>query len=329
MFSSLKLNLKPFMAECANKELNDVSQDAVERIHAMKRQEKLYFASDYLQMDLQEMVTSSSSRVIDVECRARMSTWCIQAVDYFKLSRETAYAAMSCFDRFLSTSEGRVFLTKKSLFQLACVTSLHIAIKVHEPVELDLALLVQMCRGGYTAEHIICTEQTILHSLQWVVNPTSPKAAVHQLVKLLPESLTPEAHMDIFDLACHQADLALSDYYLSVLNSPLTVALSSILNACSFVPEVTSQMQMNFLKLVGQQTRITRDVQGINESRSILLEHLYASMPAAPPVHKKSDKTECRDEYTASVTFGAMKHKPILDLIYSSKRRSPVAVLLR
>jgi hypothetical protein len=142
-------------------------QDSIDTIMAMKQQEKNYTCRDYL---------SESGIVVGEEIRRLMVQWCYQTVDFFKLSRNSVHVAMSCLDRFLCTPEGKPYLMNKSLFQLACITSLHMAIKVHEPVELGVSLLVQLCGGVYTVGQITNTEQCLLNAIRWAVNPPSPKA---------------------------------------------------------------------------------------------------------------------------------------------------------
>jgi len=294
---------------------NFEAREAAETVMAMQNQEKRYQAADYLR--ILDGITDSSV-VVDPECRARMCKWCYQSVDFFKLSRNTAHAAMSCFDRFLSTSDGKPFLTNKSLFQLACVTALHISIKVHEPVELDIGLLVQMCRGAYTAEQIIKTEQRMLTALEWAVHPPSPTAIVHQLVALLPQTSTnKQFRQDLLELSCYQTELAIADYALCVMCSPTALALSSVLNALSFIPDITSQTQIWYLKTFVQVTGISGKLRGFDEARIALLEHM------------KTSKSVLAAEVNYQPETSSMSQTLKKNVLGMLSGLSPVSVLLR
>jgi hypothetical protein len=140
-------------------------QDSIDTIKAMKQQEKNYTCRDYL---------SESGVIADEESRRLMVQWCYQTVDFLKLSRNSVHVAMSCLDRFVCTPARKPYLMNKVLYQLACITVLHMAFKVHEPVELGVSMLVQMSTDVYTAGKITDTEQCILNAIRWAVNPPSP-----------------------------------------------------------------------------------------------------------------------------------------------------------
>jgi len=208
------------------------TDECMEVIKAMKRQEMKYSCCDYLN----QADPTSASVAINEECRSRMCEWCYQTVDYFSLSRSSVHIAMSCLDRFLTTPRGKKYISNRSLYQLACIACLYVTIKVHEPVELGLSVLVELCRGAYSTKQILEAEQSILSALDWAINPPSPKAFIHQYITFLPKTISQETRNQILDLACYQADLALSDYKLGVLFSPSKVAFASILNAIAYIP---------------------------------------------------------------------------------------------
>jgi hypothetical protein len=236
-------------------------QDSIDTIMAMKQQEKNYTCRDYL---------SESGIVVGEEIRRLMVQWCYQTVDFFKLSRNSVHVAMSCLDRFLCTPEGKPYLMNKSLFQLACITSLHMAIKVHEPVELGVSLLVQLCGGVYTAGQITNTEQCLLNAIRWAVNPPSPKAFVQQFIAMLPRSVSLATRRDLLDLACYQTEMALSDYSVGALSTPSARAMASFTNALSCSPEINVPSSRMFLRTLGKSTGCTRHTKTVNQIKAVL-----------------------------------------------------------
>ena len=215
--------------------------DVWERVEAMKNSQSKYLCEDYFNQKLSERLS------INEECRARMCEWCYQTVDYFKLSRENVHVAMSCLDRFLSTVQGKPFLLKKTLYQLSCVASLYIAIKVNETVSLGLSMLVQLGRGVYTAEEITKAEYEILLAIKWAVNPPPATTFVHLFASMLPFNIESDTRQDILDLACYQSELAVADYKLSALTNSSIIAIASILNSVELLVECPKALTSIFL----------------------------------------------------------------------------------
>ncbi|KAL3811065.1 hypothetical protein ACHAXA_009013 [Cyclostephanos tholiformis] len=154
---------------------------------------------------------------VDSRCRKLMVDWCFAVVDAFALSRETVGVAMSILDRYLSSGKGKscYALTCTQAFQRTAITSLFMAIKIHEPAVLGLKLLVKLCRGVYRERDIIATENEILFALDWRVyaSSTSPMEYVRHFVQLLPECA--DAADVILENAARRMDVATSDVYFS------------------------------------------------------------------------------------------------------------------
>jgi hypothetical protein len=238
-------------------------QDSIDTIKAMRQQDKSYTCRDYLS-------ESGINIVVDQESRRLMVQWCYQTVDFFKLSRNSVHVALSCLDRFLCTPEGKPYLMNKSLYQLACITSLHMAIKVHEPFELGVSVLVELCMGVYTAEQITDTEQCLLNAIRWAVNPPSPKAFVQQFIAMLPRSVSLATRRNLLDLACYQTEMALSDYSVGALSSTSATAVASFTNALSFCPEINAASSSTFFRTLGKSTGCIRDTNTVNQIKAVM-----------------------------------------------------------
>jgi hypothetical protein len=189
----------------------------LERINTMRtREENTARCHDYF------------TSTVDSNCRKLMVSWCFTVVDAFALSRETVGVAMSILDRYLSSGKGKSLDALKctQAFQRSAITSLFMAIKIHEPTVLGIKLLVKLCRGVYTERDIIATESEILFALNWRVyaSNTSPMEYVRHIVQLLPEIAN--VADNILENAARRNDVATSDVYFS------TCRASSVGVAC-------------------------------------------------------------------------------------------------
>ena len=188
--------------------IGDNQIDVLDRINAMRSQEEK-------NNRCQHYFTS----LVDTACRKAMVDWCFIVVDSVDLSRETVGIVMSILDRYLSSGNGKSAeaLQNKQTFQLAAITSFYMAVKIHEPLQLGIDMLVKLCQGLYKQSHITAMEQDILHSLEWrvCISTTTPMEYVRHFLELLPELMdvadvileNAMKHMD-----CATANLAFSTY---------------------------------------------------------------------------------------------------------------------
>jgi len=152
----------------------------------------------------------------------------LQVVDFCKFRRETVGIAMSYLDRYLATLEGRAALTDRKFYQLAAMTSLYMAIKIHEPLEMETSLLADLSRGCYTDMQIAEMEMEILEALEWRLAGPTPLAFVQHFMALLDTDRRVKAA--IMDYARYQTELAVSSIDL-VPRDASEIALAAILNA--------------------------------------------------------------------------------------------------
>lgn len=196
------------------------SRNAVELINAMRSHEEATARCiDYITPE------------VNATCRGLMINWCFTVVDALDLSRETVGIAVSILDRYLSSGKGKSFEAVKCTksFQRSVVTTLFMAIKIHESVVLGIKFLIKICQGVYNETDIIATELIILKALEWRVYcaSISPMEYVRHYVDLLPEEYNDVAVTDhILKNAARLVDIATSDIHFS------TCRASSIGMAC-------------------------------------------------------------------------------------------------
>jgi len=154
---------------------------------------------------------------VDATSRKAMVDWCMTVVDAFDLSRETVNVAFVILDRYLSSGRGSSAATLqcKQTFQKMSITCFYMAVKINEPVQLGMRMLLKLCRGIYSEREICAAECEILSALQWRVylSATSPMEYVRRFLDLFPE------HKAAHDVVCENAmlylDAATSDVYFS------------------------------------------------------------------------------------------------------------------
>ena len=150
----------------------------------------------------------------------------------FDLSREIVAVSLDLFDRYLATCGNKC---SGNLALLTSLTTLHIAIKLHESKKVKINTLANLSRGQFGPEHIEEMEWKILSALQWKLHPATQYAFVSYLLLLLPQEVNVAVRKELFELSRYLTELAVCDsYFVSVDNS--TVALAAILNVLEEVP---------------------------------------------------------------------------------------------
>jgi len=212
-----------FSYVCAQEQCLTDNEDVIDRLLVMRKQEDTtYVCTDYLK-------TTMSSTMIDELCRSKMLTWCFQVADFGKFNRDTVVIAMSYLDLFLSSGAPQamdVIKTRKA-FQLASMTTLYMAIKLFEPVEMDTTAFAALSRNIYTAQDFVKTEFAILSALNWRINGPTTLSFLEHFFALIPDrSVSCIMIREVLIPICKQyLELTLSDYYF-VTQKPSTVAIA-------------------------------------------------------------------------------------------------------
>ena len=154
-----------------------------------------------------------------------------QVVDFCKFSRETVSIAMSILDRFLMTQQGRSAIFDSADFQLAAMTSLYTAVKIHEPEVMSAQLVSTLSRGAHTEAEVTAMECRILRAVKWHVNPPTSLSFVRSFLDLLPsEFLDESTKSTVYEVSKYQTELVVADY--SLVSVPAsTIAFASLVNA--------------------------------------------------------------------------------------------------
>merc|ERR1740139_2008742 len=206
--------------------------DLADRIAVMRYQEEhVYKGEDYLMSLALKNIQNCSTKVVDEFCRLRMAQWCFDVADYYKFDHETVCISISYLDRYLSTDIGVAALLDRRHFQLIAMSTLYIAIKLNEPMEMGIDLLSEISRGIYSKERIAQAEIELLSALEWKMHPPTAFNFVHYLLSLLPPStIHNSTRKFLVHNSCRQTAIASMDYSFVTYNSS-TIAVASILNS--------------------------------------------------------------------------------------------------
>jgi hypothetical protein len=188
--------------------------DILETLAAMKQQESVYNAH-------------RTTPTFDPEARRKMCQWAVQVTDFCRFARESVEIAFNYMDRYCVANPS--ILHDRSAYQLACMTCLYVAAKIHEPEAMDPSLVSNLSRGTYSVEQIEACERDILQKLQWRMNPPTTLSFVRKLLELMPEEvMTIAAKVKVYKVCEVQAQAA-SESNERIAASK--VAFCSILNA--------------------------------------------------------------------------------------------------
>uniref|UniRef100_A0A7S1YBZ9 Cyclin C-terminal domain-containing protein n=1 Tax=Grammatophora oceanica TaxID=210454 RepID=A0A7S1YBZ9_9STRA len=208
-----------------------------------------------------------------------MCEWCYQVVDFCRFRRETVSIGMSYLDRYVSRPEASIVLMDRKTYQLAAMTTLYMAIKLHEPLEMETSLLADLSRGCYSEMEIAEMECKILKALQWRLQGPTPLCFVQHFLALLPtQKVHPAVATAIMDYARFQAELAVSDYtFVTVPQSH--IALASILNALDGIDTslLPLKSQGKFLRAIEAFSGVLMEhVQPVQDQLNRILVDVYA-----------------------------------------------------
>mmetsp|Transcript_29575 Transcript_29575/g.63399 ORF Transcript_29575/g.63399 Transcript_29575/m.63399 type:complete len:371 (+) Transcript_29575:287-1399(+) len=206
-----------------------VKDDVPDRISVMLIQEENEYACfDYLAAN--EAIRRRVAKPVDEDCRVKMCEWCYQVVDFCKFRRETVGIGMSYLDRYMCSEVGKKALADRKEYQLVAMTCLYIAIKLHEPLEMETSLLADLSRGCYTEMEFANMEKRILEAIEWRVSGPTPLAFVLHYISFLPDTISTSVVEAIFDYSRYQTELAIADHYF-VKTKPSVVGMAALLNA--------------------------------------------------------------------------------------------------
>lgn len=169
------------------------------------------------------------------EYRYNMVDWCFRMVDFCHLNRETVAIAMNFIDRFVIAEKGKSYLSSTSMYQLAAVTALYTAVKIHEIQAIDLQSMSNISKGIYSTKKVEEVEREMLDALHWKMNPPTAMSFVRCFVDAISHQfkLSPKLEETILELSRIQTESAVFDEELIECKMS-TIGYCSLINALNF-----------------------------------------------------------------------------------------------
>jgi hypothetical protein len=222
----------------------------LDRLQAMMVQEsssyhyESYFPPHWTSIQIQE------SHRINMAWREKICQWSYSVVDHFDLPREVVAISLGFFDRYLATRADHPHSNSGNLALLASLTTLHIAIKVHAPVDIKLSTLASLSRGQFGPQHIEQMEWQIMGALGWKLHPPTLFAFVSYFLMLFhnePVCSIPPVHhavrKELFEVAIYMAELSVCDSYF--VPFPASVVAMAALSNVMDNPQIMSPTKLN------------------------------------------------------------------------------------
>eukprot|EP00540_Astrosyne_radiata_P004473 CAMPEP_0116851034 /NCGR_PEP_ID=MMETSP0418-20121206/16490_1 /TAXON_ID=1158023 /ORGANISM="Astrosyne radiata, Strain 13vi08-1A" /LENGTH=274 /DNA_ID=CAMNT_0004482995 /DNA_START=53 /DNA_END=877 /DNA_ORIENTATION=+ len=269
-------------------------EEVISTLKVMRMQEEgAYRCGDYLAT----LSPPTHSDVVDKDCRIAMARWCFKVVDFLNFSRETVHVAMSYLDRFLMTAAGRPFLLHRANFQLAVMTCMYTAVKIHEPEALSPSTIAKLSQGAYSEQQVVAMETVILKSIGWRMNPPTATSFLHSFLTLLPTQ-----EKSFVQLAQYQTELAVLEYEFVGVN-PSTIAFAALANAF----EQTQSLDANdALHLMSNIAGIPRD----SEVVSYIQAHLWTKIHQCDELAERTISCANGVSQKLGVSQSALQHSP-------------------
>lgn len=253
----------------------------IDRLSMMRRQESTLY--NYRTADKQIPPTFPCVNIdetippLNSSWREKICHWSFNVIDHFDLSREVVAVSMSLFDRFLATRGNRC---NGSTALLASLTTLHIAIKVHEVRKIKLTTLANLSRGQFGAKHIEEMEWMVLTSLNWHIHPPTSMSFLSHLLLLLPPQVSDSSKEDIYALSRYITELSVCDSSFVEIN-PSAVAFSAILNSLEdrrYRRLISTSIRDQFLRAIATHVGLRQEDEHVLMARPKLKRLLTSSL---------------------------------------------------
>jgi hypothetical protein len=281
--------------QCKAVELNKNDELVRDQLCTMLSQEESVYpclSSALLKANTVTRSEATKTYAVTETWRRKICEWSFDVVDHFGFEREVVSISFSYFDRFVALNP-RILISQKQ-YQLAAVTSLYLAIKLHGELDeltreslsdaslsnvrgkLRLSTFVELSRGLASSSSIEEMEQAILNDLCWRLNPPTSASFLSRFLQLIPNISSNEVvFTTLFERSAYLAELSICVSAISCNYSPSVIAYASLLNAMETIDIVTLPVK-DRLHFVSQVALFNRDLKpdatGVIKVREALYE---------------------------------------------------------
>lgn len=251
-----------------------VSADAlVDRIEAMRKQEESSY--NFLRYN-----AAGDDDQLNVAWREKIVHWSYNVVDHFDLSREMVAISMDLFDRFMAT-RGNQCTGNTAL--LTSLTTLHLAVKLHDTKKIKLSTLANLSRGQFGPANIEEMEMVILNALGWAVHPPTAYSFISHLLLILPQEASTNVRKDLYELSRYLTELTVCDSFF-VEHNASTIAFAAILNVMDEMSfsRLSAGIREKFLRDISEKVHLNYRDAAVAAARERIRAMVSSSMGFAP-----------------------------------------------
>merc|ERR1712176_1471455 len=172
-------------------------------------------------------------------------------------------------------------------YQLATMTSLYLAIKLHEPIKLNIPTYIHVCNDTRSPDQFSKMENDILNVLNWRLNGPTTICFLEHFFDIIPPKIFSSSTLStghsgletLLTLSKIYAKLTLNDYYFAPLK-PSVTALCCISIAMQRIPPClfNKSDQEGFYSVLSSQTNIDLNCLDVRDGTK-QLESLLMKLP--------------------------------------------------
>lgn len=210
------------------------ADDSLDEIHETLRVMRILEKGHYHCRDYLADQSPTQRETVDETWRQRMCEWMYGVVDHCNFRRDIVGVSATYLDMCLSRD--REVIDSRRNFQLAAMTALYLAMKVHDTSFIKLESLIKLGRGLFTEDDVIKMESKILVKLEWQIHPPTTMCYVRQYVRLLPDSISPSTTYMVSEISRFVAEISVC-LYKFVRYPPSLVAFATILISMNGIDE--------------------------------------------------------------------------------------------
>jgi hypothetical protein len=229
----------------------------------MRKQEDAYsIPKDYIPDYIDDTaVDKYSSR------RYRMVDWMFQINETFSFDEETIEITLSILDRYVALNPG--LMLDSDAYQLAALTSIYIAAKIHEDCCLTPDHMKRLSGNEYSTDILEKQERLILDTIQWRVNPPTSSAFARELLNVIPsEVIQRDQILTAFKDQIHS--MLYEEFFVPEKASK--VAIAALYNVLASVPRAKKLPKYVELRLLGAAGLSKHNTNEITKLQELLIE---------------------------------------------------------
>mmetsp|Transcript_18091 Transcript_18091/g.25497 ORF Transcript_18091/g.25497 Transcript_18091/m.25497 type:complete len:312 (-) Transcript_18091:203-1138(-) len=249
-------------------------EEMEEIVSKMRRQEStIYKCEDYLARG-----SANTVGAVDEAWRQRMCEWMYVVVDHCNFNRNIVMISAKYLDICLSKGD-KVIRTRRN-FQLAAMTSLHLAMKIIDTSCVKIDSLVQLSRGLFTTKDVIEMEEHLIITMGWYLHPPSPTCFLTRYLDLFHTSVSPKVRFMIAEVSRFIAEMSVCVYKFVKYKSSV-MSYASLLISMDSIDEASFPLwqRLHFYR------RMASVVKLWNTSKEVS----YVSMQLRKLVEKNAD----------------------------------------